>query len=198
MPMSKEDNIFCEICNDKRGINVETLKQVILIAVEIAREGREGRKIGTMFVVSDVENVLKHSKNLILDPLYGHPDYRKRIDDPNMRETLKELAQLDGAFVVSDSGVVVSACRYIDAYSNGITLPLGLGSRHMAAASITKETDAVAVAVSESSVVRIFDDGELISEIIPELWLFRRYSSHLKGPISQRADEKLTVLSKAE
>lgn len=193
-----EDNMFCEVCNEKRGINLETLKHVILIAVEIAREGREGRKIGTLFVVADAQEVLKHSKSLILDPLFGHPDYRKRVDDPNMRETIKELAQLDGAFVVSDSGVVVSACRYIDAHCEGVTLPLGLGSRHMAAASITKETNAVAVAVSESAVVRIFDDGELISEIIPELWLFRRYSSHLKGPISQHSDEKLTVLSKAE
>ncbi len=198
MSMSPEDNVFCEICNENRGINLETLKQVILIAVEIAREGREGRKIGTMFVVSDVEAVLKRSKNLILDPLYGHPEHRKRIDDPNMRETIKELAQLDGAFLVSDGGVVVSACRYIDAHCEGIALPLGLGSRHMAAASITKETDAVSVTVSESSVVRVFDDGELISEIIPELWLFRRYSSHLKGPISQHSDDKLTVLSKAE
>jgi hypothetical protein len=28
--------------------------------------------------------------------LYGHPHESKRIDDPNVRETLKELAQLDG------------------------------------------------------------------------------------------------------
>lgn len=198
MSIAMEDKIFCEISNDKRGINLETLKQVILIAVEIAREGREGRKVGTMFVVFDVDEVLNRSKSLILDPLYGHPDHRKRIDDPNMRETLKELAQLDGAFLVSDSGVVVSACRYIDAHSEGITLPLGLGSRHMAAASITKATGAVTVVVSESSVVRVFDDGELISEIIPELWLFRRYSSHLKGPISQHSDAQVTILSKAE
>lgn len=196
--MPPEENVFCEICNEKRGINLETLKQVILIAVEIAREGREGRKIGTMFVVSDVEEVLKRSKSLILDPLYGHSEHRKRIDDPNMRETIKELAQLDGAFLVSDGGVVVSGCRYINAHCEGIALPLGLGSRHMAAASITKETNAVTITVSESSVVRVFDDGELISEIIPELWLFRRYSSHLKGPISQHSDDNLTVLSKAE
>jgi hypothetical protein len=35
-----------------------------------------------------------------------------------------------------------------------------LGSRHVAVASITKQTKSIAVVVSESSVVRIFDRGE--------------------------------------
>ncbi|HOI95196.1 MAG TPA: diadenylate cyclase [Syntrophobacter fumaroxidans] len=176
--MKMPDDLFCEVCSEKRGINPETLKQVVILAVEIAREGREGRRIGTMFIVSDTDEVLKHSRNLILDPLLGHPDHLKRIEDRNARETIKELAQLDGAFIVSDEGVVVSACRYVDAFSEGINLPLGLGSRHMAAASITKQTKSVAVVISESSVVRVFDDGEIVSEIIPELWMFKRYGSH--------------------
>jgi diadenylate cyclase len=114
---------------------------------------------------------------MILDPLHGHSDESKRIDDPDVRETLKELAQLDGAFVVSDEGVVLSAARYVDAASDDLDLPLGLGSRHVAAASISKQTNAVAVAVSESSTVRMFDDGKLVSEIVPELWLLGGYGS---------------------
>jgi len=116
----------------------------------------------TLFVVFDSEAVLQRSRCLILDPLAGHPDSNKRIDDHDVRETIKELAQLDGAFIVSNTGVVISACRYINASSQGIALPLGLGSRHMAAASITKETEAIAVVVSESSVVRVFE-GESLS-----------------------------------
>jgi diadenylate cyclase len=196
--MRTPEEIFCKVCSEKRGVNPETLKHTVILAVEIAREGREGRKIGTLFVVGDSEEVLKHSRSLILDPLFGHPDELKLIHLPDMRETVKELAQLDGAFVVSDAGVVVSACRYIDAFSEGIVLPLGLGSRHMAAASITKQTGAVAVVVSESSIVRVFDDGEIISEIIPELWMFARYSTHLAGQISELKEEDLTIVSKAE
>jgi diadenylate cyclase len=109
--------IFEEICSEKREVNPDVLKQTVSLAVEIAREGREGRKIGTLFVVGDSGEVTGRSKPLILDPLQGHPDEDKRIESPDMRETIKELAQLDGAFVVSNSGVVLSAARYIDASS---------------------------------------------------------------------------------
>jgi DNA integrity scanning protein DisA with diadenylate cyclase activity len=185
-----------DILTDHRGINLRTLEQVIVLATEIAREGREGRKVGTMFVVADSATVLARSKPLILDPLLPHPDSRKEIGSPDMRETVKELAQLDGAFIVTDDGIVLSACRYINASSEGIDLPLGLGSRHMAAASITRETQAIAIVVSESSIVRIIDDGEIIAEIIPELWLLRRHGVHVTSPyvIQRRGD--VTVASK--
>ena len=190
--MKMPEDLFCEICSEKRGINPDTLREVIILAVEIAREGREGRRIGTMFVVSDSENVMKHSRSLILDPLYGHADHLKKLADTDMRETVKELAQLDGAFVVSDDGTIISACRYLDSFSEGINLPLGLGSRHMAAASITKLTNSVAVVVSESSVVRIIDDGVIVSEIIPELWMFKRYSALSKG---KKVEQEIIVSS---
>lgn len=189
-------DLFCDICTQKRGINHYTLESVILLAVDIAREGREGRKIGTMFVVSDHEHVMKLSRHMILDPLLGHPPENKHIDDPNVRETVKELAQLDGAFVVSDEGIVVSACRYIFADFEDIKLPLGLGSRHIAGASITKATKAIAVVVSESSVVRVFDNGEMIGEILPELWLLKRYGLHIGEPYVLRKKGDIAVVSK--
>ena len=170
-----------EVCSERRGVNNRTLRRVVNLAVEIAREGREGRKIGTLFVVGDSEAVLEHSRPMILDPLYGHPHESKRIKDPDLRETIKELAQLDGAFVVSDEGVVLSGARYIDAASDHLELPLGLGSRHVAAASVSSRTEAVAVAVSESSTVRMFDDGELVAEIVPELWLLGGFGSYPNG-----------------
>ena len=196
--MKKRIEVFEDICSQRREVNSRVLEQTVALAVEIAREGREGRKIGTLFVVGDSDKVLKHSKPLILDPLYGHPDERKRIDDPDVRETLKELAQLDGAFVVSDEGVVVSAARYIDATSEDVNIPLGLGSRHLAGASVSRHTNAVAVAVSESSTVRMFDDGELVSEIIPEIWMLGGYSTKLKGRTFVRQDEDITVIGRAE
>jgi DNA integrity scanning protein DisA with diadenylate cyclase activity len=190
--------VFEDICSQRREVDSRVLEQTVALAVEIAREGREGRKIGTLFVIGDAEKVLKHSKPMILDPLYGHPDESKRIDDPDVRETLKELAQLDGAFVVSDEGVVISAARYIDATSEEVNVPLGLGSRHLAGASVSRHTNAVAVAVSESSMVRMFDDGELVSEIVPEIWMLGGYSSKLEGQTFIRREEDITVIGRAE
>ena len=198
--MDLRKDLFKEICSERRGINTRVLEQAVTLAVEIAREGREGRKIGTLFVIGDADEVLKSSRPLILDPLAGHPDEAKRIDDPNLRETLKELAQIDGAFVVSEDGIVVSAARYIDTVSDSLNVPLGLGSRHVAAASVSHRTSAVAVTVSESSMVRVFDDGELISEIAPELWMLGRYSSYLEGlpSTTRRGDDEVTVVSRTE
>jgi len=190
--------IFEEICSEKRQVNAKVLKQTISLAVEIAREGREGRKIGTLFVVGDSGEVMRRSKPLILDPLQGHADEDKHIEDPDTRETIKELAQLDGAFLVSNSGVVLSAARYIDAASDNLDLPLGLGSRHMAGASISQQTSAVSVVVSESSMVRMFDDGELVSEIVPELWMIEGYTSRMEGRTFTRSDEDVTVIGRAE
>ena len=177
-PFDRFDDPIAEICSEERGVNNRTLKRVVELAVEIAREGREGRKIGTLFAVGDHEEVLAHSRPLILDPLAGHPDDAKHVKDPDMRETVKELAQLDGAFVVADDGVVVSAARYLDAASDNLDLPLGLGSRHMAAASISRNTNAVAVAVSESSTVRVFDEGRVVAEVVPEVWMLRGYGPY--------------------
>ncbi len=190
--------VFEEICSERREVDADVLKQTVSLAVEIAREGREGRKIGTLFVVGDSGEVMKRSKPLILDPLHGHPDENKKIESPDMRETIKELAQLDGAFLVSNSGVVLSAARYIDAASDSLDLPLGLGSRHMAGASISRKTSAVAVVVSESSMVRMFDDGELVSEIIPELWMIDGYTSRVDGRTFTRRDEDIAVIGRAE
>jgi len=132
------------------------LESVLELALEIAREGREGRRIGTLFTLGKADAVLAASRALILDPLAGHAPARTQITDSDLRGTMKELAQLDGAFVISEDGTVVAACRYLDASVEQIALPLGFGSRHLAAASISQRIAAVAIVVSESGVVRVF------------------------------------------
>ena len=156
------------------GVRKRALEAVVQLAVELAREGREGRKIGTLFVIGDVENVLARSRPLLLDPLHGHPAEVLHAELPDFRETVKELAQLDGAFVVDDDGTFISAGRFIDVDLTPQNFLPGLGTRHAAAASVTRETAATAVAVSQSSVVRVFGHGEVRAEIIPELFLMSK------------------------
>jgi DNA integrity scanning protein DisA with diadenylate cyclase activity len=186
--------MFKPICARLRRCQKENLEPVIELAVEIAREGREGRRVGTLFTFGDADAVLARSRPLILDPLLGHANESRTITDPNLRGTIKELAQLDGAFVVSDSGLVVSACRYLDAMASDVALPFGLGSRHVAGASISAVTEAVAIVVSESAMVRIFDNGKLIAEIIPELWLLSHHDVQLRGPYREERQGDMAVL----
>ena len=171
------------------------LESTVELALEIAREGREGRRIGTLFTVGHAEAVLAASRALILDPLAGHIPAKTHITDPNLRGTIKELAQLDGAFVFSETGTVLAACRYLDASVERIDLPLGLGSRHLAAASISQRAGAVAIVVSESSVVRVFHRGDIVATLIPELWLLDRHRTQLggRGVDEQRSVEIVTV-----
>jgi diadenylate cyclase len=171
--------MFESIRRRVRTCNTENLEATIGLAVEIAREGREGRRIGTIFTFGDADRVLARSRSLILDPLAGHPEEAKHIKEANLRGTIKELAQLDGAFVVTDDGAVVSACRYLNAMAYDVPLPLGLGSRHFAGGFISQVTDAVAIVVSETSMVRVFADGKLVGEIIPQLWLIDHFNMEL-------------------
>jgi DNA integrity scanning protein DisA with diadenylate cyclase activity len=179
------DTIFGAVCKRTHCTpeRKHALEHVILLAAEIAREGREGRKIGTLFVVGDTETVLARSRALLLDPLYGHAPELLHVERPEFRETVKELAQLDGAFVVQDDGTFAAAGRFVEVDLAPTNFLPGLGTRHAAAASITGESSSVAVVVSTSSVVRVFARGELRAEIVPELFLMSR--AQLLTPLAE-------------
>jgi len=184
------ESILCQVTE----YDPDVLESLIGLAVEIAREGREGRRIGTLFTLGDENAVLARSRALILDPLLGHPEASRHVTNLNLRGTIKELAQLDGGFVVSHDGVVLSACRYLDAVAAEVDVPLGLGSRHIAAANMSAVTEAVGIVVSESSVVRLFCHGQLVAEIIPEVWMMD-HAAHLRGTVKREQVGELTVLT---
>ena len=143
-----------------------TLKMVVDLALEIAREGREGKPVGTLFVVGDTRKVLAQSKPAGFDPVRGYQRKERFIGEPKVREGLKEIAQLDGAFVVASDGTIEAACRYLETSTAMITVSKGLGARHWAAAAISRQTNAIAVAVSQSGgTVRLFHNGEVVLRI---------------------------------
>lgn len=144
--------------------DIAVIEAVLAIAAEIAREGREKGHVGAIFIVGDSERVLANSRPVVLNPYEGHDDEVRQIVDPRNWETAKEFAQIDGAFVIDENGIILAAGRYIDVKSR-VELPSGLGGRHLASAAITKETKAIAVAVSETGVIRIFKDGEILMKI---------------------------------
>src|SRR5713101_1888428 len=184
------ESILCQVTE----YDPDVLESLIELAVEIAREGREGRRVGTLFTLWDESAVLARSRPLILDPLSGHPASSRHVTGVNLRGTIKEVAQLDGGFAVSGGGIVLSACRYLDAVAAQVDVPLGLGSRHIAAANMSTVTKAVGIVVSESSVVRLFCHGKLVGEIVPEVWMLD-HSAHLRGTAKSEQVGQLTFLT---
>jgi DNA integrity scanning protein DisA with diadenylate cyclase activity len=155
-----------EECSER--VDAEILRNVINLAISMGCEGREGRRIGTTFIIGDTEEVMKRSYQLVLNPFEGHPKEHRLITDQQNWETIKGLAQLDGAFVIDEEGVIVSAGRYIDVDVKDVKLPKGFGGRHVSAAAITRETKAIAVTLSESGgEVRVFKDGDVVYETSP-------------------------------
>ena len=147
---------------------IEVVRSLLDIAVDIGREGREGDPVGTLFVIGDVDKVLRNSRAMTFDPFRGYSEREKNITNPDIREGIKEVALMDGAFIIQDDGVVLTAGRYISSDVQGLMLPKGLGARHVAAASITKGTRAIALAVSETTgTVRAFKRGEIVMRIDP-------------------------------
>jgi diadenylate cyclase len=153
------------------SVPLESLKTVVDLAVEIGREGREGKPVGTLFVVGDTRRVTKYCYPAGFDPIRGYNRSERSLHDARTREAVKEIAQLDGAIIVAADGTVERACQIIDAPHANLTLSKGLGSRHWAAAAISRVTKAISVVVSESNgSVRLFQNGEVMLRIEP----FRR------------------------
>jgi DNA integrity scanning protein DisA with diadenylate cyclase activity len=149
-------------------VPLETLKAVVDLAIEIGREGREGKNVGTMFVVGDARRVLSACHPIGFDPVKGYKRAERNLRDARTREAIKEIAVLDGAFVVSADATVEASCQLVETADANVTLSKGLGTRHWAAAAITKRTAAIAVTVSESGgTVRIFQDGEVLLRVEP-------------------------------
>lgn len=148
------------------AIQPSVFEQALNIAIELAGTGKEGKPVGTIFVLGDEERVMQLSKQMIINPFKGYDPEERNLLNPSLKETIREFSSLDGSFVVSGSGEVIAAGRYLGAAMEGSEIQRGLGSRHMAAAGITALTSAVAIVISESTGdIRIFRNGSVIMEI---------------------------------
>ncbi len=145
------------------SVKPEVLERALAIATELAVEGREGKPIGCLFVIGDAKALKPFTKPLVLNPFYGYKDEDRNILNPFMDETVKEFSTIDGAFIIRGDGVLDSAGTLIYAPDFAYELPGGLGSRHAAAAAISKATDCISITVSASTrQVTIFRRGQML------------------------------------
>jgi DNA integrity scanning protein DisA with diadenylate cyclase activity len=142
------------------------VRDVFEVCIELGKKGQKGKQVGALFIVGDAGKVMNKSRPLSYNPFEKS---HVHVGDPIVNVMLKEFSRLDGAFVISDSGKIVSAYRYLEPSAEGVDIPKGLGARHMAAGAITRDTNAIAIVLSESDgMVRAFKAGELVLELDPE------------------------------
>jgi Na+-transporting methylmalonyl-CoA/oxaloacetate decarboxylase gamma subunit len=162
MPSREELERICS----GTDVSPEVLGAVIRVAMEIAREGREGKSVGTSFIVGDTGTVLNHSRQFVLNPFHGHQETERQITDNGLHGNIKEFAQLDGAFIVTGTGVVEAAGRYITVDMSQVHIPGGFGSRHSSTAGITGVTKSIGIVVSQSGgMITLFRDGKILHTI---------------------------------
>ncbi|MEM2874959.1 MAG: diadenylate cyclase [Candidatus Hadarchaeales archaeon] len=152
----------------------EVLSSAVELALQLAQGESDGRPVGTAFVVGNRKKIMRYSYQLMLNPLEGH---RIKITDRSHWGLLKKFATFDGAFVVDLDGTVVAACRYLDARRK-VEVPKGLGTRHLAVASMTAAVDARGVTVSgEDGHVRIFERGRMVAVLDPRTKLMEYFEA---------------------
>jgi diadenylate cyclase len=153
------------------NVSAGVMDALLELAVSIGVEGWEGRPVGALFVVGDSSTVMEKSRQLTLNPFQGYSEDEKNIMNPDVRHALHAFAVLDGAFIVREDGVVVAAGRYLNFdEEKELDVPLGLGARHMAAAGISRDTEAIAIVVSQTSgSVRVFRRGKAALELAPRV-----------------------------
>jgi diadenylate cyclase len=168
MDVGREFEIFSSENLDiaERMERPHIFERLLTLVLELAEEGKEGKPLGTTFVLGDHKKVLELSGQMVINPFAGVPEEERNILDPGLKETIREFATIDGAFVIRDDGVVLAAGRHLKASAEDAELPQGLGARHRAAAGITALTNAIALVISESTGdVRIFSHGKVFMEI---------------------------------
>lgn len=148
----------------KEGIHPEVLERLLTIAADISIEGREGKSVGCLFILGDINKIKPYTKPLVLNPFYGYKEEDRNILNPFMAETVKEFSSIDGAFIVRGDGVIESAGSLVQATNDpSIQIPSGFGTRHAAAATISSVANCIAIVVSESTnLVTIFNDGKMM------------------------------------
>jgi diadenylate cyclase len=163
---SLDDRVAIEGIKLGEGFDSQVVDALLQLALQIGQEGYEGHPIGTIITIGDHNNVLEKSRQITLNPFQGLGESERNVLDPKMREAIKNFSVLDGAFVIREDGVVLSAGRYLSATDEDVTVPLGLGARHAAAAGITASTECLALVVSQTSgAVRLFKGGEILLEL---------------------------------
>jgi PAS domain S-box-containing protein len=141
-------------------VKEEVFDSVFHLCVEISRDGHEGHRIGTSFVLGDTDAVMAHSRACTINSFAGQGAENRQITNPDNTEVIKGLATMDGAFVIREDGFIEASGRHFIIDNQKLKIPGGYGTRHSSVAGISQMTNAIGLVVSQSGgKISIMKDG---------------------------------------
>ncbi len=159
-------------CSDSRGSRRTIVKRAIDILIGLSLKGYEGRVIGAIYLVGDIERVKKNSTQMIINPFKGWKNVN--IKDNKQLPTIESFTQLDGAIVFDNRGLAHYAGRMIKVKEDECEREnkdfnkrsgKGSGTRWRAARFITARTGTIALTLSSSGNITVFRDGKAIGRL---------------------------------
>jgi len=144
---SLDDRVAIEGIKVGEEFNSQVVDALIQLALQIGQEGYEGHPVGTIITIGDHNAVLEKSRQITINPFQGLGESERNVLDPRIREAIKNFSVLDGAFVIREDGVVLSAGRYLSAGDEAATQCLAL------------------VVSQTSGAVRLFKEGGILLEL---------------------------------
>jgi diadenylate cyclase len=189
-PVTTLSSVRQDLSGFVESIEPPALDAAIETAARIGRGQRRGRCTGTMMTIGDSANVMIGSVQLIPNPLQGHSAKVRSLLSLETQDMLIELSKLDGAFVFCGDGFIETAGAYLAPGETFVSVPTGLGTRHVTAAAVTARTNALAIVVSATDGnLRLFSRGRIAAEIDPDTLLPMRSGTSTRMPTRHATDE---------
>jgi DNA integrity scanning protein DisA with diadenylate cyclase activity len=111
MDVGREFEIFSskDLCITSKMDKPHVFDRLLTLTLELAEEGKEGKPLGTIFILGDDKKVMELSSQMVINHFAGVPEAERNIMDSGLKETIREFATIDGAFIIRDDGVILAA-----------------------------------------------------------------------------------------
>lgn len=165
---------------DEESKTKEMIYQVVIAATEMSKQ-----KIGALIVI---ERDIK-IKDIIDTGIYMNSEVSPQL---LVNIFVPKTPLHDGAVIISDNKIAAASCML--PLSNDQDISRELGTRHRAAIGMSKQSDAIAVVVSEETGrISIAKDGTLIADVKEDVLkkiLLKNLILEPKTPVQEKEETK--------
>lgn len=162
-----------------KGKKRSVIKKTMEVLIGLSLKGYEGKPVGAIFLIGDIEGIRRYTSQMIINPFKGWKNIN--ILDDKQLQTFEAFCQLDGAFVIDHRGFAHYAGRMIHVRSDDVCNEKGsddkvkdrkgAGTRWRASKHITEKTKTVAVSLSHNGDITVFERGKEIGRMRRKLMI---------------------------